>query len=60
MKNELTYDELVLIAGGHTAFQLLCAAVELDVFTFLSRNPGSSSAKIAEAAGLREVPEQLD
>jgi predicted O-methyltransferase YrrM len=59
MKNELTYDELFLVAGGHTAFQLLWAAVELDVFTFLSRHPGASAAQIAEAAGLQAVPSRI-
>jgi len=58
-RDELTYEQLVLIAGGHTAFQLLCAAVELGVFAFLSRNPGAGASEVANAAGLEEQPARI-
>lgn len=56
MKDELTYDQLVLIAGGHTAFQLLWAGIELGVFTLLSRLSHASSAEIAEHTQLEAQP----
>lgn len=59
MKDELTYDQLVLIAGGHTAFQLLYAGIELGVFDYLSRHPGASSGQISEATGLQAVPSRI-
>ncbi len=59
MKDELTYDQLVLIAGGHTAFQLLWAAIELGVFAFISRQPGATDSEIAEEAGLQTQPARI-
>ena len=59
MNDDLTYDQLVLIAGGHTAFQLLWAGIELGVFTHLSRHPGTSAADIAEAVGLQPQPSRI-
>ena len=59
MKNELTYDQLVLIAGGHTAFQLLWAAIELGVFSFLSRRPGASSIEITKEIKLQAQPAKI-
>jgi len=59
MKDDLTYENLVLIAGGHTAFQLLWAAIELEVFAFLSHHPGATAAEVAEAAGLQPVPSRI-
>lgn len=59
MKDELTYDQLVLIAGGHTAFQLLWAGIELGVFAFLSRHPGASGSEIASEAGLQAQPTRI-
>jgi L-tyrosine C(3)-methyltransferase len=37
---KLDMDRLLLIAGGHSAFQLLWAGVELGTFDHLSREPG--------------------
>jgi len=59
MNDELTYDQLVLIAGGHTAFQLLWAGIELGVFTHLSRHPDASATEIAEAAVLEPQPARI-
>ena len=59
MNDDLTYDRLVLIAGGHTAFQLLWAGIELGVFAWLSRHPGISATEIAEAAGLQPQPSRI-
>ena len=44
---------LALIAGGHNAFQLLWAGVELELFTLLSQEPGLSLEQLSEK--LREV-----
>ncbi|HDZ77802.1 MAG TPA: methyltransferase [Gammaproteobacteria bacterium] len=59
MKDELSYDQLVLIAGGHTAFQLLWAGIELGVFSFLSRRPRAGSAEIAEESQLQLQPARI-
>ena len=37
---ELDLERLLLIAGGHSAFQLLWAGVELQAFDHLSVPPG--------------------
>jgi O-methyltransferase domain/Dimerisation domain len=59
MEDDLTYDQLVLIAGGHTAFQLLWAGLELGVFSALSKSPGMSKATIAQRIGVRPQPAQI-
>ena len=43
---EIDLSRLVLIAGGHNAFQLLWAGVELELFTLLSQEPGLSLEQI--------------
>ncbi len=59
MKDELTYDDLVLIAGGHTAFQLLWAAIELGVFAFLHRRSTATGDEIAKETGLQAQPARI-
>jgi len=59
MKDELTNDQLALIAGGHTAFQLLWAGIELGVFAFLSRHKGASSSEITVETGLQAQPARI-
>ena len=53
---ELTLQRLFLIAGGHTAFQLLWAGVKLGVFDALSREPGLTLVDIATRIDLKEYP----
>ncbi len=55
----LDLEKLVLIAGGHTAFQLLWAGVELDLYTHLSATPGGSLEKIASTIGLQRQPARI-
>ncbi|WJW74471.1 methyltransferase [Thiohalobacter sp. IOR34] len=55
----LTMEQLILIAGGHTAFQLLWAGVELGLFEHLSRTPGADRAAIEEALGLAPQPARI-
>jgi len=59
MKDELTYEQLVMIAGGHSAFQLLWAGLELGVFAALSKKPGMSRQEIARAANIESQPARI-
>jgi L-tyrosine C(3)-methyltransferase len=59
MKDDLDIDGLALIAGGHTAFQLLWAGHQLGVFSALSKTPGMTRAQIATAVGLAPPPTRI-
>jgi tRNA A58 N-methylase Trm61 len=59
MTDELDIERLALIAAGHSAFQLLWAGVELNVFDILSKNPGLSKMQIAEKIGLEAQPTRI-
>lgn len=59
MTQELTFDELALIAGGHTAFQLLWAGVNLGVFETLANQPESNFSDITQAIGIEEQPSRI-
>ncbi|MEM9150179.1 MAG: methyltransferase [Cyanobacteria bacterium P01_F01_bin.3] len=59
MNNELTFDELALIAGGHSAFQLLWAGVSLGVFDRLSEQPDMTLSQLAEILELEEQPARI-
>lgn len=59
IKDELDFDGLVLIACGHTAFQLLWAGVQLDVFETLSSNPNLTRDEIAARIGLKSQPARI-
>lgn len=56
---EIDWDRLVLIAGGHTAFQLLWAGIELGVFDRLSQRPGQTLEEVASGAGLQPYPTRI-
>jgi len=53
---EVDFERLVLIMGGHSAFQLLWAGVELGLFDLLSESPNLTRAEIAERLGLQDYP----
>ena len=64
MKNDgepkrLDWERLVLIAGGHTAFQLLWAGVELGLYDTLSSQPGQNLDEVATATGLQHYPARV-
>jgi hypothetical protein len=59
MQDELDFDQLVLIACGHTAFQLLWAGVQLKVFDTLSQTPNLTRDEIAERIGLKSQPARI-
>ena len=59
MKDDLDFDGLALIAGGHTAFQLLWAGVQLGVFALLSRRPGLTRPEIAGEVGIADQPARV-
>jgi len=54
--DELDFSRLVLIAGGHSAFQLLWAGAQLDLYTTLSAEPGLSLLEVASRLGLQVYP----
>jgi L-tyrosine C(3)-methyltransferase len=56
---ELDLERLLLIAGGHSAFQLLWAGIELGTFDALSREPGLTLARLAEKTGLQTYPARV-
>ena len=57
--NWLAERESELIAGGHTAFQLLWAGIKLGVFDVLSRSPGLEAAEIRQHIGIEEQPARI-
>lgn len=59
MAQEVDLEKLVLIAGGHSAFQLLWAGVELGLYDQLSAKPGQSLEQIAEALQLAPQPARI-
>lgn len=59
MNDEITFDDLALIAGGHTAFQLLWAGINLGVFDILSKTPGLKFQEITGLIGIEPQPGQI-
>ncbi len=55
----LDLERLTLIAGGHTAFQLLWAGVELGLFDHLSAHPGLDRRAVSEALGIGDQPARI-
>ncbi len=55
----LDWERLVLIAGGHTAFQLLWAGVELGLYDKLSARPGQSLDELAQSLGIARQPARI-
>jgi len=55
-RQELDMERLLLIGAGHSAFQLLWAGVQLEVFDRLSQQPGSTLEQIAKEIGLQPYP----
>lgn len=56
---ELDWERLVLIAGGHTAFQLLWAGVDLGLYDKLSARPGQTLGELAQSLGLAHQPARI-
>lgn len=56
---ELDEEGLAGIAGGHTAFQLLWAGAELDLYTLLAQRPGLICADIARELKLDLQPARI-
>jgi L-tyrosine C(3)-methyltransferase len=55
----LNREKFELIAGGHTAFQLFWAGIDLGLFNLLSRRPGLTEARAARALGLAAQPARI-
>lgn len=56
MAQPLDLDRLLLIAGGHTAFQLLWAGVDLGVFEALAVEPSLPRDALGQRIGLAPYP----
>ncbi len=59
MAEEINFEKLVLIAGGHSAFQLLWAGVELGVYDHLAARPDMNLDEMAEALQLSRQPARI-
>ena len=59
MTEPLTFDDLALIAAGHTAFQLLWAGVNTGVFETLAEQPGMTREELAPALDLEGQPTRI-
>lgn len=53
------WEHFYLAFGGHIFFQTLHAAVQFDLFTKLSNEPGLSKAEIASRLGIQEQPARI-
>ena len=56
---ELDLEKLLLIAAGHSAFQLLWAGLELGLYDHLSAKPDMSLDEVADALGLSRQPARI-
>ena len=56
---ELDFEKLVMIAGGHSAFQLLWAGAELGLYDKLSSRPDMTLDEVAEALSLAYQPARI-
>lgn len=54
--HELDLSKFMLIAAGHSAFQLLWAGVKFNLYTILSREPGLDLHEIARRTELNDYP----
>ena len=59
MVKEIDFEKLVLIAGGHSAFQLLWAGVELGLYDQLAAKPDMNLDEVAGALGLSRQPARI-
>jgi hypothetical protein len=59
MVKEIDFEKLVLIAGGHSAFQLLWAGVELGLYDQLAAKPDMNLDEVASALGLSRQPARI-
>jgi ubiquinone/menaquinone biosynthesis C-methylase UbiE len=59
MVKEIDFEKLVLIAGGHNAFQLLWAGVELGLYDLLAAKPNLDLDEVAGALGLSRQPARI-
>ena len=55
----MDFEKLLLIAGGHTAFQLLWAGLELGLYDLLAAKPDLNLDKIADALNLSRQPARI-
>ena len=53
---EIDMDGFLLVAQGHSAFQLLWSGVQLGLFDALSRHPGATAEQLRESLQLQPYP----
>ena len=56
---EMDFEKLLLIAAGHTAFQLLWAGLELGLYDLLAAKPDMNLDKVADALNLSRQPARI-
>lgn len=56
VNQSMDLSKLLLIAAGHTAFQLLWSGVKLNLYTVLSKEPGLNLEQIAERLNIKPYP----
>src|SRR5690606_36593705 len=54
--NQFDLSKLILIIGGHTACQLLCAGIKLRLVTLFSDRTDLTLTEIAKQIGIKEYP----
>lgn len=59
MNKQLTFDDLALIAAGHSAFQLLWAGVTLGAFDTLSKKGTATLPEMSEALDINNQPARI-
>ena len=59
MTDDLDFERLALIAGGHTAFALLWAGVELGLYALLEEEPGLTLEAIAKRLSIEHQPARI-
>ena len=59
LPTEVDEERLILLSGGHTAFQLLWAGIELGVYDQLSIQPGQTLDEVAQSLKLARQPARI-
>jgi ubiquinone/menaquinone biosynthesis C-methylase UbiE len=58
-QGKLTNENLQIIAGGYSAFQLLWAGIKMGVFNFLSEKPGAGFEELRHYLNIQEKPTKI-
>ncbi len=58
-KQKMTKEKFELIAGGHAAFQLFWAGIDLGLFNLLSKKPGLTEDEVRQELELQRKPVRI-